>query len=219
MSVTRSDGAGKAQTLTQSKNRQLPWSFTADGKRMAFMEQDSKTGYDLWTVLVESDGAGPRAGKPEVFLQTPAEERYPAFSPDGRWLAYSSNESGPPQVYVRAFPDKGGKWQVSNSGGVNPMWSRGDLLFETLGRLDQHIGAAAYTVKGDSFVAGQPRLWSGKPIEGFLTTNSLDLTSDGKRIAVPLPAPQAKGAPEAQNHIVFLENFFDERRRKVPMGK
>ena len=167
MFATRSDGAGQPQPLTQSKNLQAPWSFTPDGKRMAFMEPESKTSWDLWTVPMESDGAGLRAGKPEVFLQTPADERFPSFSPDGRWLAYASNESGTFQIYVRAYPDKGGKWQISNSGGAYPMWSRGttgaghELFFETL---DNHIMAAAYTVKGDSFVAERPRLWSEKQI-------------------------------------------------------
>jgi len=118
MSLTRSDGAGKMQTLTESQNFQVPWSFTADGRRMTFNEQDSKTSYDLWSVPIESDGAGMRAGKPEVFLQTPADERAPSISPDGRWLAYASNESGTSQIYVRAFPDKGAKWQISNSGGT-----------------------------------------------------------------------------------------------------
>ena len=142
MSVIGSDGSGKPQSLTQSKNLQVPWSFTPDGKRLAFLEQDSKTGYDLWTVPLESDSAGLRAGKPEVFLQTPADERTPSFSPDGRWLAYVSDESGTFQVYVRAFPDKGGKWQISNSGGMYPMWSRTghELFFEAL---DNHIMAAA----------------------------------------------------------------------------
>ncbi len=120
MYVIRSDGSGKPQPLTQSKNIQVPWSFTPDGKRLAFYEQDSKSSFDLWTVPLESDGAGLRAGKPEVFLQTPADERTPSFSPDGRWLAYVSDESGTFQVYVRAFPDKGGKWQISNSGGWLP---------------------------------------------------------------------------------------------------
>ena len=77
MSMIRSDGAGKPQRLTQSKNSQYPWSFTPDGKRLAFHEQDSNTAYDLWTVPLESDSAGLRAGKPEVLLQTPADERVP----------------------------------------------------------------------------------------------------------------------------------------------
>jgi serine/threonine protein kinase/Tol biopolymer transport system component len=218
MFVTRSDGAGKAQPLTQSKNNQSPWSFTADGKRIAFMEQDSpKTAYHVWTVPIESDGAGLRAGKPEVFLQTPADERYPAFSPDGRWLAYVSNESGTFQVYVRAFPDKGGKWQISNNGGTYPMWSRGDLFFETG---DQHIMAAAYTVKGESFVAGKPRIWSEKQIGSSASNNkNLDLAPDGKRIVALMPATEAKESQEAQNHVVFLLNFFDYLRQRVPLAK
>jgi len=161
MSVTRSDGAGKPQPLTQSKSIQVPWSFTPDGKRLAFFEPSSGTGFDLWTLPLESDSAGLAAGKPEVFLQTPADERYPCISPDGRWIAYSSTESGTNQVYVRAFPDKGGKWQISNSSGGIPMWSRNghELFFETL---DNHIMVAAHTVKGDSFVTDKPRVCSEK---------------------------------------------------------
>jgi len=115
---TRSDGSGKPQPLTQSKNTQYPWSFTADGKRLAFMEQSPETGDDLWTVPLETDAAGLRAGKPEPYLQSPFNELDGSFSPEGRWMAYASDESGGFQVYVRAFPDKGGKWQISNSGGV-----------------------------------------------------------------------------------------------------
>ena len=108
ISVIRSDGSGKPQPLTQSKNAQLPWSFTPDGKRLAFMEQDSKTLYDLWTVPLESDSAGLRAGKPEVFLQTPADERYPSFSPDGRWMAYLPMSRGPSKFTFEPFRTRAG---------------------------------------------------------------------------------------------------------------
>jgi serine/threonine-protein kinase len=124
LSWTRADGAGKPQLLIRSKHFVKPWSFTPDGKRLAYFEMDPETLYDLWTVPLENDGTGLRAGKPEVFLQTPADERFPSFSPDGKWLAYVSSESGSFQVYVRAFPDTGGKWQISSDGGVYPMWSR-----------------------------------------------------------------------------------------------
>jgi WD40-like Beta Propeller Repeat len=80
MSVTRSDGAGKPQPLTQSKNIQYPWSFTPDGKRLSFIESSGGE-YHLWTVPLESDSAGLRAGKPEVFLQTQADERALPFLP------------------------------------------------------------------------------------------------------------------------------------------
>ncbi len=218
MDVIRSDGSSKLQPLTQSKNLQVPWSFTPDGKRLAFFQQDSKTAFDLWTMPLESDSAGLRAGKPEVFLQTPADERYPSFSPDGRWIAYVSDESGTYQVYVRAFPDKGGKWQISNSGGAYPMWSRNghELFFETL---DNHIMVAAYTEKGDSFVADKPRAWSEKQIGGIVNNvKNVDLAPDDKRIVALMPVETAEGQ-KAQNQVIFLENFFDELRRKVPPGK
>jgi Tol biopolymer transport system component len=213
MSVIRSDGSGKPQPLTQSKNAQFPFSFMPDGKRLAFFEVGSGTSSDLWTVPLESDSAGLRAGKPEVFLQTPADERTPSFSPDGRWIAYRSDESGTTQIYVRAFPDKGGKWQISNSGGADPMWSRNghDLFFETL---DQHIMVAAYTVKGDSFVADKPRVWSEKQLGGSALVKNADLAPDGKRIVAIMPVDTAE-AQKARNHVIFLENFFDEVRRRT----
>ena len=106
---------------------------------------------------MESDGAGLRAGKPELFVQSPFDERHPTFSPDGRWLAYDSNESGNFQVYVRAFPDKGGKWQISNGNGLYPVWSRNghELFFRNE---DNQIMVASYSVKGDSFVADKARV-------------------------------------------------------------
>jgi serine/threonine-protein kinase len=220
MSVIRSDGSGKPQPLTQSKNFQAPWSFSPDGKRLAFFEVDSKTSGDLWTVPLESDNAGLRGGKQEVFLQTPATELAPSFSPDGRWMAYSSDELGTFQVYVRAFPDKDGKWQISNSGGGYPIWSRNghDLFFETL---DNHIMVAAYAVKGDSFVVDKPRVWSEKQLGGGGMLNAaknVDLAPDGKRIIALMPV-ETPEAQKAQNQVIFLENFFDEVRRRVPIGK
>jgi len=212
---TRSDGSGKPQSLTQTKNIQYPWSFTPDAKRLAFAELNPETGFDLWTVALESDSAGLRAGKPEVFLQTSFDERHPSFSPDGRWIAYASNETNNFQIYVRAFPDKGGKWQVSNSSGLDPVWSRNghELFFRTD---DNQIMVASYTVKGDSFVVDKPRVWSEKRIANVAA--NYDLAPDGKRIVALMPVETAEGQ-KTQSHVIFLENFFDEVRRKVPIGK
>jgi eukaryotic-like serine/threonine-protein kinase len=214
ISWTRADGAGKPQALTQSKNLQLPWSFTPDGKRLAFMEVSTATGFDIWTLPLESGGAGLRAGKPEPFLQTPSDERQPSFSPDGRWLAYSSSESGMFQVYVRAFPEKGGTWQVSDGGGVYPEWSRNgrELFFSTE---DNRIMVAGYTAKGDSFVPDKPRVWSEKRVGTTPFNPNYDLSPDGKRIAALMP-PDAPEVRNAQNHVIFLQNFFDEVRRRAP---
>jgi serine/threonine-protein kinase len=216
MFLIRADGAGTPQALTQSRNLQGPWSFTPDGRRLAYMEQGSGTLWDLWTVPLEIDGAVFRAGKPEVFLQTQANERQPTFSPDGRWMAYASDESGTSQIYVRAFPDKGGKWQISDSDGAYPMWSRNghELFFETL---DNRIMVATYTVKSDSFSADKARLWSVSRLAGAVNVAAnVDLAPDGKRIVALMPSREEQEAP---NHVVFLLNFFDELRRRVPTDK
>jgi Tol biopolymer transport system component/predicted Ser/Thr protein kinase len=215
---TRSDGAGQPQRLVQSTTSIMAYSFTPDGKRLAFRERSAGTGYDLWTMPVESDGAGMRGGKPEMFLGTRFSEQHPAFSPDGRWLAYTSNEAGTDQIFVRAFPDSGGQWQISDSGGSYPEWSRNgrELFFRTA---DNQIAVVAYTVKGDSFVSFKPRLWSEKPLAQTLNNGSnYNLAPDGKRIVVFLP-DKAPEAQQAQNHVIFLINFFDELRRKVPARK
>ncbi len=210
---TRSDGSGKPQTLTQSKNQQTPWSLTSDGKRLAFLQLSPQNQYDIWTISLESDGTGLRAGKPEPFLQTPFDQRHPSFSPDGRWMAYDSNESGAYQLYVRAYPDKGGKWQISNSGGVYPVWSRSghELFFRTE---DSQIMVANYAVKGDSFVADKPRVWSEKKIANIGLLSNYDLAPDGKRIAALMPVDMPEDQ-RAQSHVIFLENFFDEVRRRT----
>jgi DNA-binding winged helix-turn-helix (wHTH) protein/Tol biopolymer transport system component len=206
---TRADGTGQVQPLIQSNNRQVPWSFTADGKRLAFVEPDSAGGAAIWTVPVESSGSGLRAGKPEVFLQAQFNARCPVFSPDGNWLAYMSNESGTNQVYVQAFPDKHVKRQISADGGGYPAWSRDEVFFWA----HSQLMAASYKVHGNSFVADQPRVWIEKRLAGFSTTRSYDPAPDGKHVVVLAPA---ETPDEPHDHVIFLLNFFDDLRRRVP---
>lgn len=87
-------------------------------------------------------------------------ERDAIFSSDGLWFAYASNESGNPQVYVRAFPDKGGRWQISSTGGTAPTFCRNgrELFFYDLA--NGRIMVTSYSVKGGSFVAEKPQVWS-----------------------------------------------------------
>jgi Tol biopolymer transport system component len=213
---TRADGTVQTQLLTQSNNQQTPWSFTPDGKRLAFVELDPATGADIWTVPVETSSSGLRAGKPEVFLQTPFHERGAMFSPDGRWLAYLSNESGTYQIYVQAFPQKNGKRQISTERGTFPAWSRnGTELFFWQFAPDNQLMAVSYRARGDAFIAERPRVWS-KKIVSFSTTRSYDPVPDGRHIVALMPANTPQ---EPHDRVILLLNFFDELRRQVPLSK
>jgi serine/threonine-protein kinase len=181
------------------------------------------TAFHLWTLPLDiSDPERPKPGKPELFLRTPFNEAEPAFSPDGRWIAYTSSESGSNEVYVRPFPggasSGSGKWQISNGGG-HPIWSRDgrELFYETP---DNRIMAATYTAKGDSFAADKPRSWSNTQIMDLFGTGiwNLDLSPDGKRFAA-IPRPEATAEQKRSVHVMVLLNFFDELRRRVPVGK
>jgi serine/threonine-protein kinase len=218
LSWTRANGASKPQQLLLTKHSAWATSFSPNGKRLAYAEVGPDTSLDLWTVPVENDGTGLRAGTPEVFLQTPADERNPIFSPDGKWLAYTSNESGSYQVYVRAFPDTGEKRQISSDGGNYAMWPRSgrELFFESP---DRRIMVAGYTVQGDSFMPDKPRLWSEKALANTVNfTKNVDLAPDGKRIVAVMPV-EGSETQQSQHHVVFLENFFDELRRRAPVKR
>ena len=99
---TRADAAGKPLPLTASTALQWPSSFTPDGRRLVFGELNP-AGALIRTVLLDGSSGQLRASSPELFLQTPSAQPYPAFSPDGTWLAYADAESGSYEVYVRAW--------------------------------------------------------------------------------------------------------------------
>ena len=211
----RSDGSGQPQTLTTSKNVQQPWSFSPDGRRLAYMEASSSGAYHIWTVPIEPSDAGMRAaGIPAQFLQSSFDERHPRFSPDGNLLAYSSNESGKFQVYVRNFPDRGRRWQVSNDGGVYPEWSHSapEIFFRTE---DNRVMVARYSLKDGSFLTEKARFWSPTRLADLGLNLNFALAPEATRIAalmpVDLPEEQA-----ALHHVIFLINFADELRRRVP---
>jgi serine/threonine-protein kinase len=209
----RSDGAEEPQKLLDSPRYIVPWAITPDGKRLAYFELAPDTLNDIWTVPLDtSDAAHPKAGKPELFLRTPANEVGPTFSPDGRWVAYRSNESGIDEIYVRPFPPgSGGKWPISTGGGLYGEWSNNghELFYETA---DSRIMVVDYTVSGNAFVPSKPRLWTERRIF-FPGLHNLALHPDGKRFAVfPLPEDSEEKRPV---RVTFVLNFFDELRRKV----
>jgi Tol biopolymer transport system component len=167
------DGTGEVTRLTDSPNIQVPFSWHPSGKFLAFLDLHPGPAADLMILPMEGDAArGWTPGKPTVFLSTPATEMIPMFSPDGRWIAYASNEAGAAfDIYVRPFPGPGGRWRVSTAGGGDPLWSVSthELLFLNL--TQGLIMAAPYAVVGDGFRAGTPQIWSPTSVQGATITN------------------------------------------------
>jgi serine/threonine-protein kinase len=207
------DGTGQPQPLIEAKSILVPWSMSPDGKRLAFFEVGKADGW-ISTVEVTEEGARLKPGKPERFLESKVTAFAPEFSPDGRWIAYATAETNQVEVVVRPFPaavsGQGGKWQVSSNGGTMPHWSRSsqELLYQEGDR----IMAVGYKVNGASFAADKPRVRLEK-----LGGTNWDLAPDG-RIAVQTPVESAR-APGADHTVVFLENFFDYLRQRVPVRK
>jgi serine/threonine-protein kinase len=213
----RADGAGDAQRLTENKSVQVVPSWRPDGKVLAFQQSNPGTGWDIMTLTMEgNEKEGWKPGEPKTFLKSSFDEMHPAFSPDGRWLAYTSNESGNNEVYVRPFPGPGGKWQISTGGGSYARWSRTskELFYRAA---DNKIMVAAYTGSADSFQAGKPQPWSPGQFTFRAGRINFDLHPDGKRFAV-LKAPGTGEVPKADK-VSFIFNFFDELRRKLSPGK
>jgi Tol biopolymer transport system component len=159
------DGSGVEERLTKSPRVQIPFSFTPDGRTLSYNE-----GGDIWLLPVDSAAAG----TPRPFIQSAAEEVGGVFSPDGRWMAYQSNESGKPEVYVVAYPKREGKWQVSNGGGLLFAWSRdGRELFFLSGATMQSVTVVA----GATFDYSLPRKVLDLPSNVVVW----DVTPDGQR--------------------------------------
>jgi serine/threonine-protein kinase len=205
----RADGTGDTVRLTESRHPQQPGSWHPSGRSLVFEEQSPQTGYDLMILPMEgTEASGWKPGTPTVYLSSPFAEREPMFSPDGRWLAYVSNESGSDEVYVRPFPVAGGKWQVSTGGGDFPTWSRtaNELFYGLAGQ----VMVTTYTADDDAFRSDKPRLWVKGRVQGRGLNRMFDLHPDGTRVALAL-VEEAPGVK--QDKLTFLFNVFDELRR------
>jgi serine/threonine-protein kinase len=214
----RTDGIGDPQRLTESSQSQLPTSWHPSGRFLAFEQQNPQSGFDVMVLPVEGDEArGWRAGKPRTLLNSPADEREPMFSPDGRWMAYVSNETGRAEVYVRPFPGAGGKWLISTGGGTFPTWSKTkhELFY---GSPSQQIMVAGYSVDADSFRAEPPRLWSAERYLAREGSRMFDLHPDGERFGLASAAAQPTPTIK-QDRVTLIFNVFDELRRIAPVAK
>jgi Tol biopolymer transport system component/predicted Ser/Thr protein kinase len=213
----RADGSGVAQRLTDGKVQWLQLSLSPDGIWLATARVNNSGGVEIWTAPLEGDASHPRLGTPEPFLQTPFITILPAFSPDGRWLSYTSGEPGKEGLWVVPFPGPGGGWLISRRGS-DAIWSRnGHELFFL--EDDRTIMVTGYTAKGDAFEFSKPRMWSQHPVLdlGSPPVGVYDVAPDGKRVAVVLNS-DGTADPKPITHLTFLVDFFDELRRRVPAG-
>ena len=206
----RSDGSGNVERLAETNMNVAPWSFSSDGRWLCFWPLQPES--DLWTVPVERSRGVMALGRPKPLLQRSGSKGAPAVSPDSRWIAYASNESGIFDIYVMPFSPTGGeptgKWLVSSGGGTSPVWSRNrrELFYQGT---DRHVHVAAYSLKGDTFLAEKPRIWSPALLGETGIFNAFDLAPDGNRVIALFAAEE----PRANTLAQVLLNLDGELHR------
>ena len=208
------DGSQRAALVAADETRQLtPISASPDGRTLAVERSDGFFAFDIAVVSLEGEGdVRPIIASPEF------RETSPVFSPDGRWLAYVSDETGQDEVYVQPYPGLDRRWLVSKGGGAEPMWSRtGTELFYRTGLMASVMMAVPVSTEA-SFEAGEPEeLFAAAPgtylFEGIGAHPIYDVSPDGQRfLMVKLTVPD----------IVILDkvdvtlNWFGELERLVP---
>jgi len=215
----RADGSGETRPLAtpaQAKSSLWASSWSRDG-HVVFTTTNAGSGFDLFVTSVESPE------KAEAFLSSPFRESDAAFSQDGRWLAYTSNESGRLEVYVRPFPPGGGRWQVSDGGGAYPRWARdGKQLFY---RTDSGIMTTPVEATGETLRVGKPTVAVQGPFRGGttgigaggFTFADYDVSPDGARFVV-FPAGSGPGRAE-HPHVTLVTHWFDDLARATPSAR
>jgi hypothetical protein len=196
-------GAGSEEILFESKENKQPFDWSSDGRFIAYITYgDPKTRGNVWILPMFGDR------KPIPFLQTDSGELYPFFSPDGRWIAYVSDESKQSEVYVRPFSrqSRDGKWQISTAGGTRPRWRRdGKELFYLSS--DNKLMAVAINATASTIEVGDVRpLFQTLPSIG---ANNYDVSADGQRFIV-----MSIVEGQAASSITLVVNWPEELKKK-----
>ena len=212
---TRSDGTGEAERLIEPGKLEFPapLSWSPDGTRLLLTSPGPNGSDDLF--FLSADGQG----EPEPYLASTFDEGDAQFSPDGKWIAYRSNETGNSEIYVRSTEGPG-KWQISDGGGWQPVWAGdGKTLFF---RSREGLNAIEIAVEGNEFRAGRPEFLfgeifggpSGVRLPGYLFFD-YDVSADGQRFVV-FPRRSAQDAGSSSIHVV--SGWFEELQRLTASG-
>jgi len=198
------DGSGEEEQLTTGPNLRAPFSWSKDGQTLFFVEQNPQNRNDIWALPMTGDRT------PRALVTSRFDERRPAISPDGRWLAYGTNEPGPFEIHVRPYPETArGQYQASAGGGTSPVWSiDGRAIF-------YRNGGKVFRVN----VTTSPDFKAGKPEELFTFSGSdqymnYDLSPDGKRFAM-IKSGGDSGAAEYR----VVVNWIEELKARVRPAK
>ena len=212
---TPSDGTGEAERLIEPGKLEFPapLSWSPDGTRLLLITPGPNDSDDLWLLPVDGES------EPQAYLTSPFDEGDGHFSPDGRWIAYRSNETGDAEIYVRSTQGQG-KWQISDGGGWQPMWSGdGETLFF---RSREGLNAVGVGAVGDEFRAGRPEFLFGEIFGGPAGVRlpgyvfyDYDVSADGQRFVV-FPRRTEQDAGSATVHVV--SGWFEELRRLTASG-
>ncbi|HEU5304308.1 MAG TPA: hypothetical protein VFU40_06670 [Gemmatimonadales bacterium] len=174
------DGSGSPQQILSGHGTNYTGAWTPDGTRLIAVPLNPRTGFDIVVVPVSGDSAG------QPLMSSQYSEGYPAISPDGRWLAYVTEETGRSEVYVRRFPGLGGRVQVSLNSGSEPVWSRDgrELIYRGGGRDGAQIVAARVETAPTFQVVSRTPLFSAEHYETAAPHTNYDVDPKGNRFVM-----------------------------------
>ena len=200
------------EPLLASPNPLAPASWSPDGRELIFLEQRPETGSDILALPIE--------GEPRVVVGTEYNEGGAALSPDGQWLAYVSNVTGGPEIWVLPYPGPGAPLRISPNGGVEPVWARdGRELFYLEGNTIEGSKMMAVSVETEPAFRFQPpeELFEGGFVMYLISSRIYDVAPDGRFVMIQSAAAATAGT-DLPPEIIFVQNWLEELIEDVPVN-
>ena len=187
-----SSGVGSEELILESDQNKIPWDWSSDGKFITYTSLgNTKTKQDLWILPLTAEETG-KSLEPKPFVMTEFSEGWGRFSPDGKWIAHESDESGTWEIYIRPFPGPGGKWQISVNGGEWVYW-RGDGKEVYYQSSDNKVKATKIGINGSAIEVGVEKTLFDLP--GGSASNIMDVSPDGQTFLINVPVVEQSKAP------------------------